>query len=101
MLSNAGAELPPLKGHPGNVGALVVGAECLLSGGTGGRVFEWALPDPKASAQEAGPQGVLWLNSTQDTEPYCTVTCMQVGPQPPSQPLLYPVYVLSRTQYTS
>jgi hypothetical protein len=70
--------MPPLKGHPGEVSALVVGEECLLSGGSGGKVFEWALPDPRASAKEAGPRTVLWLNDSQVTEERCWITCMQV-----------------------
>jgi hypothetical protein len=74
--------LPPLKGHPGHVDALVVGEECLLSHDGGGRVLEWPLPDPRNIAKEAKPQAVLWLNSTERAEQCSSVMCKQVCQEP-------------------
>jgi hypothetical protein len=60
------------------VTALVLGEECLVSTGYDGKVFQWALPDPKAIVEEADPPPTLWLSSLETEGRTAGITCMQV-----------------------
>jgi hypothetical protein len=53
--------LGTLNGHEDQVKALVVGEEWLLSGGDDGKVLEWALPDPMATAAQIDRQLGSWM----------------------------------------
>lgn len=65
-------------GHQGDVYALVVGNERLVSGGDDGKVLEWALPNPQAIQEEAEPLASLTLAHTGEYRRTTQITCMQV-----------------------
>lgn len=79
-----GVRLSPLEGH-GGVSALVVGEDCLLSGGYAGNVLEWPLSKLQAAVNAAKPHVTetpadCWLESRRDATQYCWIKCMQVRP---------------------
>ncbi len=71
--------MPPLSGNSGHMHALVVGEGCLLSGGRTGNVYEWALPDSRASVKELKFKGPMPLKLTKDTGEHPWITCMLVS----------------------
>jgi hypothetical protein len=73
-----------LVGHTGDVYAIVVGQERLVSGGDNGTLLEWALPNPQAVVEEMEPLDfrTLWaLGANQQYRRIVEVTCMQVCSQ--------------------
>jgi hypothetical protein len=65
-------------GHTGDVYAIVVGSERLVSGGDDGKVLEWALPNPEALVEEADPLASLTLAHNEKFRQTMNVTCLQV-----------------------